>query len=185
MATETAAADVDIDRARGGDPRALERLMRRHRTRVVRYAMRVCISSEDAEDAAQETLLALARYVGAVRSAAALSTWLFTVARNHCVRLARRSVRESLGLSAVAEPVDPGALAEDALADEHLRLLLAEVIGGLDPPKREVLLRRDVLGQPAAEVAEALGLSVDAVKSRLHRARGEVRERLLAAMGAP
>lgn len=171
-----------IDAARAGDARALEDLMRAHRTRVIRYAMRVCISPEDAEDAAQETLLALSRSIGAFRGAAALSTWLFTVVRNHCTRLARRSLRAKLGLDDAEDPADPSAAADDALADEQLRALLARVMSTLSPGEREVLVRRDVLGQPASEVAAALGISVDAVKSRLHRARVTVRERLLAAM---
>ncbi len=181
MESGTTEGDL-IDAAQAGDAGAIEALMRAHRARVFRYAMRLCISPEDAEDAAQETLLAMARYLGAFRGAASLSTWLFTVVRNHCVRLARRSVRESLRLDAGGDPADPAAPADDALADEQLRLLLAEVVSTLDPAQREVLLRRDVLGQPASQVAAELGLGVAAVKSRLHRARAEVRERLLSAM---
>jgi len=162
-----------------GDAVDLDRLMREHRTPVVRYAMRVCLSPQDAEDATQETLLALARHVGALREVAALTAWLFTVVRRHCLRLGRRSVRRMLNLDEVPEPAAVTLSAEDAFVDDQLREHLAAVVATLEPGQREVLVRRDVRGQSAPEVAAALGLSVQAVKSRLHRARQEVRERLL------
>lgn len=172
------AADA-TPRSPADDAAALERLMRDHRTPVVRYAMRVCLSPQDAEDATQETLLALARHIGALREVAALTSWLFTVVRRHCLRLGRRSVRRMLNLDDVPEPAALSPSAEDAFVDDQLREHLAAVVATLEPGQREVLLRRDVRGQSAAEVAAALGLSVQAVKSRLHRARQEVRERLL------
>jgi RNA polymerase sigma factor (sigma-70 family) len=142
--------------------------------------MRVCISPQDAEDATQETLLALSRHVGALRDVAALTGWLFKVVRRHCLRLARRSARRMLNLDEVQEPVAAGPTAEDMFVDDQLREQLAAVMAALEPGHREVLIRRDVQGQPAAEVAAAMGLSVEAVKSRLHRARKDVKDRLLA-----
>jgi RNA polymerase sigma-70 factor, ECF subfamily len=167
-----------VDAARAGDRAALERLLREQRTTVVRYAVRLCVSPQDAEDATQEALLALSRYVGALREAAALSRWLFTAVRTHCVRLARRSLRLRLaGDDVDLEDLAPSA--EDVLVDEQLRRRLARVIGELDPAQREVLVERDILGTSAAETAAKLGTSVDAVKSRLHRARTSAKEALL------
>lgn len=161
------------------DPEALEALLRERRTEVVRYAMRLCVSPADVEDAAQEALLALARYIGALREVAALSRWLFLAVRTHCIRLARRSLRHVL--SGAPGPVAlEGPSAEDQLVDHQLRHRLAHIIAGLDPVSREVLVRRDVLEEPASEAAAALGLSVPALKSRLHRARAEVKATLLA-----
>lgn len=169
--------------AQAGDPAALDELLRRHRTLALRYAMRLCVSPADVEDAAQEALLALARYVSALRAAAALSTWLFATVRTHCLRLARRSVRVALHGGDDLADLAPGPA--DQLVDEQLRQHLARVLAGLAPASREVLVRRDVLGQPAREVATALDLSVAAVKSRLHRARAEARAGLLAAIEPP
>ena len=163
-----------------GDAESLSRLLRDHRTPVVRYAMRVCVSPQDAEDATQETLLALSRHVGALREVAALTGWLFTVVRRHCLRLARRSARRMLNLDDIGEPAASGPTAEDMFVDDQLREHLAVVMAALEPGQREVLIRRDVKGQPAAEVATAMGLTVEAVKSRLHRARTDVKKRLLA-----
>jgi RNA polymerase sigma-70 factor (ECF subfamily) len=180
--TEAASSTQDdglLARAQAGEAAALARLLERERTSVVRFALRVCVSPEDAQDAAQETLLSLARYVGAFRGAARLSTWLFTVTRNHCLRLARRSLRSAAGLEAAHEvPSDEGS-PEDLLAHEQLRLRVSQVMATLEPSHREVLLQRDVLGEPAPAAARTLGLGVAALKSRLHRARAELRERLL------
>jgi RNA polymerase sigma-70 factor (ECF subfamily) len=169
---------VDVDAARAGDPQALEDLLRERRTEVVRYAMRLCISPADAEDATQEALLALAKYVSALREVAALSRWLFMAVRTHCVRLARRSLRYALTFE--GELALEGPTPEEQLVDRQLRHRLSGIIAGLAPDLREALLRRDVLGEPLADAARDLGLTVPGMKSRVHRARAEVKSRLLA-----
>jgi RNA polymerase sigma-70 factor (ECF subfamily) len=176
-----------LEAARSGDPAALDALMRERRAQVVRYAMRLCISPADAEDATQEALLALSRYVSVLREAAALSTWLFTAVRTHCTRLARRSLRYALAVDPAADRAPltlEGPSPEDQLVDRQLRQRLSVILAELDPALREVLVRRDILGQSAREAADGLGITVEALKSRLHRARHEVRERLLKSIGA-
>ena len=118
----------------------------------------------------------------ALREVAALSRWLFLAVRTHCMRLARRSLRYALDLDGEATLSLEGPTTEEQLVDRQLRHRLSGIIAELDPSLREVLLRRDVLGEPAAEAARALGLSLEALKSRLHRARGEVKQRLLASL---
>jgi RNA polymerase sigma factor (sigma-70 family) len=170
-----------LERARGGDPVALDALMRERRTQVVRYAMRLCVSREDAEDATQETLIALSRSVGALREVAALSRWLFLAVRTHCMRLARRSVRHAMSLEE-GEIALEGDTPEEKLVDNQLRQRLSVILAELDPATCEVIVRCDVLGESAAEASAALGISVAALKSRLHRAREDVKSRLLASM---
>jgi RNA polymerase sigma-70 factor (ECF subfamily) len=173
---------TSLDAARAGDAAALEELLRERRAQVVRYAMRLCISPADAEDATQEVLLSLARYVGALREVAALSSWLFAAVRTHCTRLARRSLRYALTLDDEArEPLAlEGPTPEEQLVDRQLRARIAVILADMDADLREVLVRRDVLGESGPEVAAALGIGVEAMKSRLHRARAIVKERLLA-----
>src|SRR5438477_2011927 len=118
-------------KAAAGDPVALEALLRDRRAQVVRYAMRLCISPADAEDATQETLLALARYVGALREVAALSSWLFTAVRTHCTRLARRSLRHALDLDDGAPLAIEGPSPEDQLVDRQLRHRLAAILAAM------------------------------------------------------
>jgi RNA polymerase sigma factor (sigma-70 family) len=173
---------IDLaEAARAGDPRALEALLRERRTQVVRYAMRLCISPADAEDAAQETLIALSRYIGSLREVAALSSWLFSAVRTHCMRLARRSLRHALTADETPLSLE-GPSPEDQLVDRQLRARLAQILSELDADLREVLVRRDVLDESAQTAAAALGISVAALKSRLHRARLEAKRQLLAAI---
>lgn len=173
-----------IEAARAGDPVALDTLMRERRAQVARYAMRLCISPADAEDATQEVLLALARHVGALREVAALSGWLFAAVRTHCTRLARRSLRHALTLDDGAPLALEGPSPEEQLVDRQLRTRLAVILSELDPQLRDVIVRRDILGEGAREAADALGLTIEALKSRLHRARQEVKTRLLASLEA-
>jgi RNA polymerase sigma factor (sigma-70 family) len=146
--------------------------------------MRLCISPVDAEDATQEALLALARYVGALREVAALSGWLFAAVRTHCTRLARRSLRHALSLDDGAPLTIEGPSAEDQLVDRQLRSRLANILSELDPLLREALVRRDIEGESTEIAAEAMGITEAALKSRLHRARAEVKARMLAGLRA-
>ena len=173
-----------IEAARSGDPTALDELMRERRAEVVRYAMRLCISPVDAEDATQEALLALARYVGALREVAALSGWLFAAVRTHCTRLARRSLRHALALDDGARLTIEGPSPEDQLVDRQLRARLASILSELEPLLREVIVRRDIEGESTEAAAKAMGISETALKSRLHRARSEVKARMLASLRA-
>lgn len=173
-----------IEAARAGDAEALEALMKERRAQVIRYAMRLCISPEDAEDATQEALLALARHVAALREVAALSSWLFAAVRTHCARLARRSLRYLLVDDGLATLSIEGPSPEEQLVDHQLRHRLAAVLHDIDPILRDAILRRDVLGETAEEAAAELGITVEALKSRLFRARKEVKRLLLASLDA-
>lgn len=183
-----------LERARSGDRDALEDLLARHQRRVYRFGLKMCRDPEDAKDVLQETLLAVARNVKDFRGASSVSTWLYTIARSFCIKKRRRSrfapeQEESLdarepGLEA-RQIVDPGRGPEDELAGRQIEAALEQAIGGLDPMYREVLVLRDVEGLSAPEVGEVMGLTVEAVKSRLHRARVAVRASVAPLLGAP
>jgi RNA polymerase sigma-70 factor (ECF subfamily) len=183
-----------LERARAGDRRALEALLSRHQRRVYRFGLKMCRDPEDAKDVLQETLLAVARNVKDFRGASSVSTWLYTIARSFCIKKRRRSKfapeqEESLdargpGLEA-RQIEDPMRGPEDELAGRQIESALERAIGGLEPMYREVLVLRDVEGLTAPEVAEVMGLTVEAVKSRLHRARVAVREAVAPLLGVP
>jgi RNA polymerase sigma-70 factor (ECF subfamily) len=163
--------------AQAGDHRALEQLLRRQRDGVYRYGLRVCPTTEDAEDAVQATLWAAARSIGAFRGASTITTWLFTIVRRQCQRLhGRRHRQVEFGELEAAPPLAPSP--EDQAVADELRDILAAALAGLDPAHRQVLLLRDVQGLPAPEAAATLALSVPALKSRLHRARAQLRAAL-------
>jgi RNA polymerase sigma-70 factor (ECF subfamily) len=172
--------------ARKGDRQALETLLERHQPQVYRFGMKMCRDPEDAKDVLQDTLLAMARGVRDFRGASSISTWLYTIARSFCLKKRRRSKfapaeERSLDTDAALEAgrlAAPGQDPAETLAGKQVEEALERAIAALDPTYREVLLLRDVEGLTAPEVAEIVGASVQAVKSRLHRARLSVRERV-------
>lgn len=173
-----------LESARGGDLDALDALIQRHERRVYRFGLKMCGDPEDAKDVLQETLLAMAKNLREFRGASSVSTWLYTIARSFCSKRRRRSkfapaLEQSLDSEVSAEVLglsDPGRDPEEEAAARELSRTLDAAIRSLEPGYREVLLLRDVEGLTAPEVAEILGLGVEAVKSRLHRARRAVRE---------
>ena len=176
-----------VDGARAGDRASLERLLERHERRVYRFGLKMCRDPEAAKDVLQETLIAAARTVKDFRGASSPSTWLYAIARSFCIKQRRRSRfapehEESIDDAGtgreVREIADPGRSPDEALAGRQVERALEKAIAELDPMYSEVLLLRDVEGLSAAEVSEAVGVSVEAVKSRLHRARVAVREKV-------
>ena len=158
--------------ARDGDRRALERLLRVTRPDLERYARRHC-EADDVEEAIQDALWILFRKVGGVRSLGAFSGWLFQVVRRACLAHARRRRRH-----APLDTAPEASLRDRTASDAELRASISSIIVALPATYREVLLLRDVQGLSAEDVATLLELSLEAAKSRLHRARAIVRSAL-------
>jgi RNA polymerase sigma-70 factor, ECF subfamily len=181
--------DTLLAEARAGNRQALEALLERHQAQLYDFGMKMCGNPEDAKDVLQETLLAMARGIRDFRGESSLSTWLFTIARSACSKMHRRGKfapdeASSLEIGAAADGLaDPGRRADEVVASKQLGRALSKAIGELEPMSREVLMLRDVEGLTAPEVAEVLGVTVQAVKSRLHRARLSVREHLEPLLG--
>jgi RNA polymerase sigma-70 factor (ECF subfamily) len=177
--------------ARAGDRHALETLLERHQAQIYRFGMKMCRDPEDAKDVLQDTLLAMARGVRDFRGASSISTWLYTIARSFCIKKRRRSKfapeeERSLDTDLTTEAkhlAAPGESPDEALAGKQVETALEQAIAALEPMYREVLLLRDAEGLTAPEVAEIIGVTPQAVKSRLHRARLSVRERVAPLLG--
>jgi RNA polymerase sigma-70 factor (ECF subfamily) len=164
-----------------GDRRAFEVLVGRHGDALFRYARRTCGSDRDGEDALQDGLLAAWRGARTFRGEASARTWLFQVVIHAC----RRGTRRRAGEPERHDRVDAAeALAADERpADERVAAAqqgaaLERALAALDAEAREVLLLRDVEGLSGDEAAAALGIGLAAMKSRLHRARLELKERV-------
>lgn len=166
------ASEQVVRAAVAGDMEALESLVATSHPHVQRFARSLCATSQDAEDAAQEALIILFRQIGTLRAAAALSSWLFRIVSNECIRRARRQL--------VAVPMidHPGPSAESILLMRLEAERIVEAIAALPADERAVLVLRDVQGYSGGTTAQALSLSRAAMKSRLHRARKKVRDRL-------
>lgn len=162
-----------VEAACAGDERALSQLLRTCQPDLKRFARRTCANSEDAEDAVQVALWQLHRKIGTLGTVAAFATWLFRIVERECYRIFRRSASKDRLSEPLADELAAPAIPSD------LRLDLTKAIAALPEAYRVALILRDVEELTAPEVAQSLGLSVEAVKSRLHRARAMVRESLM------
>ena len=160
-----------IGQARDGDREALEVLLQHCQTDLRRYARRHC-HADDIDEAVQDALWILSRRLTALRVAAALSSWLFQVVKRVCLRMRVRTVEH------VELDDNHLALQRDDREARDLRIDLARVFADLPAPYRDVLILVDLQGHSSEEAASRLGVTVEAAKSRLHRARMTVRERL-------
>lgn len=187
---DTSDADL-LEAARKGDAQSLDALITRYQPRVLRFGTRMCGDREDAQDVVQETLLTMARSVRDFRGESSVSTWLYAIARSFCIKKRRRSKFAPAHPISLDAPEgeqlqglsDLGPSPERAAYGREIGAALDASIRALDPGQREVLLLRDVEGLSAPEVGTVLGLSVDAVKSRLHRARLAVRQHMAPLLG--
>lgn len=157
----------------GGDAAAVDALLVSLQPDLKRFARRSCASSEDAEDAVQIALWKVQRSLGTLRALPALASWLFRIVERECFRLFR-AMRFNTPLTQSLEDQ-----LYSAPVPVQLRLDLVAAIASLPPEYRTVLILRDIDELTAPETAQHLNISVAAVKSRLHRARGYLRERLM------
>lgn len=167
------AAPMLLAAAQAGDPGALEQLLRELQPDIRRYARRQCHRSTAIEDVVQEALIVVYRRVGNVRDAAALAGWVFRV-------VARLCMLPVLGLLRTAQELTHRE-EERYLAHtppDDLRMDLVRALESLPAMYREVILLRDMEQLTITEAALQLGITREAVKSRLHRARTLVREYL-------
>jgi len=182
-----------IAASRAGNSAALDELVRTHQGRVYGFAMRMCRNVEDAKDILQETFLGMIRSIREFREESKFSTWLYRIAANACLKKRRRGVHDpapeqELSLDDLMprpdaegrkpEIPDWSEDAERALLRGELSERMEAAIDKLPKEYKIVLVLRDVEGLSAEETAQAVGLSVAAVKSRLHRARVFVRREL-------
>lgn len=178
----TPEADQDIVTAAArGDDEALTMLVRAYHDRVYRFGQRVCRDGFDADDAVQEAFLALARRPDVARHSGALS-WLMTSVRNACLRMLRPFLRQRLTLGErldnADEVVSPVLDPQQALERCELVRSIHAAIAALPRPYREVVVMRDLEGLTGEETCHSLGLEPATMKTRLHRARQQLRELL-------
>lgn len=159
-----------------------ERLAVEHKDAVYRQMIRACGNREDAEDVLIEALLKAYHHLEQLRDPKAFRGWLAQIGKRVCWQLKQREALMPLMQLSVLE--DEGRQfsgpedIESAVALRQMKQLLADALDQLPPDYREVYQLRDVEQLPGEEVARRLGISLPALKSRLHRARAMVRQYL-------
>jgi len=176
-----------VNAAKGGDVAAFEVLVNRYEGKILRLTRNITGNREDAEDAMQDAFLKAYAHLDGFQQDSRFYTWLVRIAANEALMRLRKRRPGQLSLD---EPIEgDGDLMPRELEDwrpnpereyakAELQTLLAEVIDKLEPEFRIVLVLRDIEELSTQETAEALGISVPNVKSRLLRARLKLREKL-------
>lgn len=184
-ASEELAALTDYDllqRTAAGERAAFSLFVDRHQAAIYRHACHLTGRREDAEDLLQETFLSALRAAGQYRGDASARTWLFTIARNAVIRRSRpqqATGENEVNLESLAVRAGWGARSPETLAIlAQDRQRLEQAIENLSPGERDAILLRDIEGLSGEETAAVLGISLSAVKSRLHRGRIELAARL-------
>jgi len=182
-----------VARAQAGDTRAFEELVRRHQRWVFSLALRMVGNGAEAEDLAQEVFLKAYRGLGGFRGAARFSTWLHSIASHHCLNALETRSRQPLDRRERERPGEPGnddppprlerlpngTPGADAVLEQRDRARLVQAaLARLSLDHRLIVVLRDIQGMSYETIAESLGIELGTVRSRLHRARMELKELL-------
>lgn len=177
-----------VAQARTGDATAFAELLRRYERKIFRLALHITQNREDAEDVLQETFLKAYQHLDQFQGQSKFYTWIVRIAVNQALmKLRKRKSDRSVSLDETIDTGEDTVAREIAAWDENpeqqygreeLNQILTSAVDGLTPIYRAVFVLRDVDGLSTEETAEALELSVPAVKSRLLRARLQLRDKL-------
>jgi len=187
LATETL-DDILVQSAKRGDEEAFARLIERHKDFCLSKAYSILHNRADAQDEVQTSMMQAWTHIGAFQGQASFRAWLSRIVTNECLmRLRKARVTPLISVDDVfdfessfrLEVIDQDALPEDRVADREFSVLLMKEIRGIPPLLRKVLVLRDVRQECMQDIANDLGITIPAAKSRLMRARHELRERLM------
>jgi RNA polymerase sigma-70 factor, ECF subfamily len=178
-----------LTRAQAGDMSAFEALVGRHEEKVYGLALRMTRSEADAAEIAQDTFLSAYQHLNEFRGEAAFGSWVHRIAANNALMRLRRQKVVDIVSDELAGPefTERGSLAEvpdsdwskradDKILEDELGRAIQAATDSLPEGYREVFLLKDVEGLSYEEISEMVGISIPAVKSRLHRARLALRE---------
>jgi RNA polymerase sigma-70 factor (ECF subfamily) len=182
--------DAFLKRLQAGDPVAFAEFVEENQSKVYNLALRMLNDPQDAEDVLQETFLNAYKALPNFEGRSSLSTWIYRIASNASLMRLRKkrpntvSVDEPVELDAgdnlPRQLVDWSSMPEEELINNESRQVMDEAVTELPESLRIVFVLRDIEGLSTAETGEVLGLSEGAVKTRLHRARLWLRDRLSA-----
>ena len=188
------AADSDeqlVRKAQADDERAFGELVHRYESKVYSLALKMLRNPEDAEDVLQDTFLRAYRGIKSFQGHSTFSTWIYRITANSALMRLRKKQLPMVSIDDADERETPINIADwspspvEQLLSQETQVAMNEAIEALPPEFRQVFVLRDIEELSNAEVADILDLSVAAVKSRLHRARLKVRNRLAAYFSEP
>jgi len=183
VATTTTDEEL-VQKAQQDDERAFGKLVERYESKVYSLAMKMLRNPEDAEDVLQDTFLRAYRGIKSFQGNSTFSTWIYRITANSALMRLRKKQLPTVSIDDADERETPINIADwspgpvEQLLTQETQKAMDEAIAALPPEFKQVFILRDVEELSNAEVAEILDLSVAAVKSRLHRARLKVRNRL-------
>lgn len=183
MATTTTDEEL-VQRSQHDDERAFGQLVVRYEAKVYSLAMKMLRNPEDAEDVLQDTFLRAYRGIKSFQGNSTFSTWIYRITANSALMRLRKKKLPTVSIDDADERESPINIADwspgpvEQLLTQETQKAMDEAIAALPPEFKQVFILRDVEELSNSEVAEILDLSVAAVKSRLHRARLKVRNRL-------
>lgn len=172
--------------AAAGDTAAFEQLVLTYQTQVYNLALRMTGNPEDAADMTQEAFLRAWRALDKFQNDAAFSTWLYRLTSNACIDFLRNAKRrQTVPLTVTADEEytldlpDPGKTPEETLISKEEQAMLSQALALLEPEQRQLLTLRVINELSYTQIAEVLGIREGTVKSRLARARENLRKKLL------
>ncbi len=179
-----------VERLVQRDERAFSELVRTYERKVVGLIARMLGSQAEAEEVAQEVFIQVFKAIGSFRGDSKLSTWIYRIAINHCKNRSKylkvRHAGEQDELEAVAERVSMAEARranvadvprpDEMLAGRQVEVIVQRAIASLEPSFRECLVLRDVEELSYEDIGEITGLPPGTVKSRIHRARSQLKE---------
>jgi RNA polymerase sigma-70 factor (ECF subfamily) len=167
-----------VVRVRGGETDLFEILMRRHNQLLYRTVRSILRDESETEDALQDAYVQAFTHLDQFLGRARFSTWLTRIAVHEALRRRRRRQRTTTVETAVDGLASPLRGPESRMSDRELRVILEASVDRLSDQFRTVFVLRDVQGMTTAETAESLGIPEETVKTRLHRARRQLRGHL-------
>ena len=177
-----------VQQAKAGDRNAFAALVSAYESKIYNLALRYLGNREDAMDASQEVFLRVFRFLPGFQEESGFSTWIYRIGVNVCKdMLAKQSKRNEQSIEVEDEEEDRRTLdivdcrysPEQILENAELRTILSSAIASLPEQQREVVVLRDIQGLSYEEIASVLSLESGTVKSRLSRARENLRKKLL------
>ena len=181
-----------VSRIADGSEEAFTTLVELHEKKIYNHCFRMCQNKEDAMDLTQDIFIRIYKSIGSFKGQCALSTWIYRIAANMCIDHLRKkkkgnvislNIENDQGEEGVWELPDLSQAPEEIYTRTEMAEALEEGLKDLSDEHRQMILMRDLNHLSYDEIAEALELEAGTVKSRIHRARSQLRKILLTKNG--